>query len=84
MRHYRILADHGVHNQQDFGGVNGGLHHLELLHQLLVHVEPAGGVDEHNIVAVLLGVLDARPGNVHRVNLAHLEHRNVHLLAHHL
>ena len=65
-------------------GVHGGLDALELVHQLLVHMEPAGGVQEHHVVAVLPGVLDGGPGDVHRVGLTHLEHRNVQLSAHHL
>ena len=79
-----VLADHGVHHQQDLRGLHGGLDALELVHQLLVHMEPAGGVQEHHVVAVLPGVLDGGSGDVHRVGLTHLEHRDVQLSAHHL
>ena len=83
-RVHRVLTDHGVHHQQDLGGLHRRLDASELLHQLLVHVEPSGGVQEHQVVAVLLGVGDSRLGDVHRVGLSHLEHGDVQLLAHHL
>ena len=57
---------------------------LQLLHEGFVHMEPAGGVKEDHVVAVLLGVGDGLPGNGHRIFLAHLEHRDIQLLAHHL
>ena len=45
-------------------------------------MEAAGGVQEHQVVAVLFGVLDARLGDVHGVNLPHLKHGDVELCAH--
>ena len=83
-RVYRVLADHGVHHQQDLSGLHRRLDAPELIHQLLVHVEPSGGVQEHQVVAVLLSVGDGRLGDLHRVGLAHLEHGDVQLFAHHL
>ena len=47
-------------------------------------MEPARGVQEHHVVSVASGVLYGGFGNVHRVDLAHLEHGNVQLPAHHL
>ena len=47
-------------------------------------MEPSGGVQEHQVVAVLLSVGDGRLGDLHRVGLAHLEHGDVQLFAHHL
>ena len=53
---HRILAGHGVHHQQDLVGMDGGLDALQLVHQGLVHMEPAGGVQEDHVVAVVPGV----------------------------
>ena len=80
---HRVLANHGVHHQENFGGVDGGLDGPKLIHQLLVHVEPAGGVQKDHVVAVLEGVLHRGLGDVHGINLPHLEDGDVQLLAHH-
>ena len=47
-------------------------------------MEAAGGVQKHHVVAVLFCVGHSGLGDVHRVDLTHLEHRHVQLLAHHL
>ena len=80
---HRVLTDHGVHDQQDFVGVDRCLDVAQLVHQLLIHMEPTGRVQEHQVVAVLLGVFHRFLGDGHRVDLPHLEHRNVQLRAHH-
>ena len=81
---YRVLTDHGVHHQKDLGGLHSGLDIPQLVHQLLVHMEPAGGVQKDHVVAVGCGVLHGGPGDVHRVGLAHLEDGDVQLFAYHL
>ena len=80
---HRVLTDHGVHDQQNFVGVDRCLDVAQLVHQLLIHMEPAGRVQEHQVVAVLLGVCHRFLGDGHRVDLPHLEHRDVQLCAHH-
>ena len=47
-------------------------------------MESAGGVQEHQVVAVLFGVLHGRLGDVHRIGLSHLEHGDIQLGAHRL
>ena len=47
-------------------------------------MEAAGGVQKHHVVAVLLCVGHSGLGDVHRVDLAHLEDGDVQLLPHHL
>ena len=47
-------------------------------------METACGIQEHHVVAVLLGMLHGGLGNVHRVCGAHLEHRDAKLSAHDL
>ena len=52
-----VLAGHRVDDQKDFIGVDRGLDALQLLHQRFVDVEAAGGVDDHQVVAVVAGVI---------------------------
>ena len=80
----RVLTGHGVHHQQDLVGLHRGLDGLQLVHQRLVDVEPSGGIQKHYVVAVVGRVLDGFLCDGHGVDLPHLEHRDVQLLAHHL
>ena len=43
--------------------------------------EPAGSIQKHHVIAVANGMLHSGLGNVHRIGLAHLEHRQTQLLA---
>jgi len=43
---YGILAGHGVGDEEDLGGVEGFLELVQFLHELLVDVLAAGGVDQ--------------------------------------
>ncbi len=45
-----VLPDHGVGDEQNFGGIQFALQHLQFVHQLGVDVEAAGGVDEDYVV----------------------------------
>ena len=47
-------------------------------------MQAAGGIQEHHVVAVVGGVLHRLLGDGHGVDLPHLKHRDVQLLAHHL
>ena len=60
------------------------LHPLELVHQRLVHVEAAGGIQKDHVAAVVPGVAESVLGDLHRVPLALLKDRQVQLAAHHL
>ncbi len=64
--------------------MDGGLHPLQLVHQLLVHVEPAGGIQKHHVAAVVPGVAESRLGDLHRVSLSLFKHRQLQLSPHHL
>ena len=59
----RVLADHRVDDEQDLVGVDRVADVGGLLHQLGVDAEPAGGVDDHDVVHLLLGVLDRAAGH---------------------
>ena len=79
-----VLTGHGVHHQQDLVGVDVCLDILQLVHELLVDMQAACGVQKHQIVAVVGGELQRLLGNLHGIALPHLEDGNVQLPAHHL
>ena len=47
-------------------------------------MEPAGGIQQDGVVAVVLGVVYRMLGNLYRIYLAQGEHRDPQLVAHHL
>ncbi len=55
--------------------MNRFLDPFQLIHELLVDLKPAGGVDEDIVVAVILCVGNRRRGDLHRVPGAHFEYR---------
>ena len=79
-----VLAGHRVHHQQDLLGLHRLAHVAQLLHQLFINVQAAGGIDDHRITAVIARVLNGFPGDLHRVALAALEHLHADLSAHDL
>ena len=81
---HRVLAGHGVHHQQDLVGLHRGLDVPQFVHQRLVDVQTAGGIQKYHVVAVVGGVFHRLPGDGHGVDLPHFKHGNVQLLAHHL
>ena len=52
-----VLADHGIGNQQDFTGPQLGAQFTDFVHQFLVDVQAAGGVNNQHVVAAVGGVL---------------------------
>ena len=62
-----VLADHRVDDEQDFVGTHGIANVASLLHQLLVHAQTTGGIDDHRVVELLLGEFDGIAGHLHRV-----------------
>ena len=54
-----LLAGHRVEDEQDVERLDGVADARELVHQRLVDVEPAGGVDDHDVEAVGLRALEA-------------------------
>ena len=82
---YSILTEHCVDGKQYLGETNRGLDFYKLLHQLLVDVQTARGIDKYHIVAVLLRVLNARLCNLNGGYLGtHTEHGHLHALADYL
>ena len=81
---HRVLTGHGVHHQQNLVHLNGFLDAAQLIHELLIHMQSAGGIQNHDVVAVVLCVGDGLLGDDLGLFGAHGEHRNTRLLAHHL
>ena len=71
-----ILANHRIDYQQDFMRLNGGFDRLQLAHQRLVDMQPPGGIEDHQVVPVVLGVQHCPPRNLNRVILPHFKHRD--------
>lgn len=61
----RVLTGHSVHHQQNLVGMDRGLHPLQLVHEGFIHMEPAGGIQKYQIIAVVSGVANGvcRDGN---------------------
>ncbi len=65
LRHLdRLLAGHGIHDQQRlrWHDRSGDAH--QLIHHRVVDVEPAGGVQDHHVEAPLLRDVEARSGDL--------------------
>ena len=80
----RVLTGHRVDDEQDLVRVNFIFDILQLLHQLFVDVQAAGGVEDNDVVAVVFGMLDRVFGDLHRADGSHLKDGGVHLCADHL
>ena len=78
---HRVLTGHGVHDQHDLVGLDGGLDVFQLVHQRLVHMQTAGGVQKHHVMAVLTGVEDGLLRRLHRVLRSLFKHGNAQLFA---
>ena len=50
-RFHRVLPGHGVGHEQDFDRIQQCLQLLQLVHQLIVDVQAAGGIDQQNVAA---------------------------------
>ena len=76
-----VLTGHCVDHEQNFVRVDRGLDGLELVHERLVNVQTACGVEEDHVVAVPHGVSDGCLCDIDRVCLAHFENGNAELSA---
>ena len=62
----RILAGHGVDHKQRFGGLDGLMQPLDLLHHRFVDGQATCGIDQYHVMELDLGVFQRRRGDVHR------------------
>ena len=63
----RVLAGHRVDDEQHDVRLDALLDVRELLHQRLVDVQAAAGVDDQDVLAVALGLIERPAGDVDRV-----------------
>ena len=64
-----LLARHRVEHEQGVRGLDGITDAAELVHELGVDLEAAGGVDDHGIEPFGSGTLDAGAGRLDEVSL---------------
>ena len=68
----RVLAGHGVEHQQDVVRLDRVADAHQLVHELLVDVQAAGGVDDEHVAPLAPRPLHPVLGDVHRVGLGAL------------
>ena len=76
-----VLTDHRVDHEQDLGRLDRSLDVLQLGHERLVDVQAACRIEEDDVVAVFLRVLDAGLRDLDRIALPHLEDGDIELRA---
>ena len=64
---HRVLSGHAVGDEEDLVGLDRLLEARELVHHLVVDLQPAGGVDDHDAVARAACLLDAALRDLHDV-----------------
>ena len=64
---HRVLADHGVDDQERVVRLGGRRDAPDLVHEVGVDGEPPGGVDDADVLAQAPGLLDAGPGHGHGI-----------------
>ena len=66
---YSILAGHGIGHKQNLCQGHSAGNFLQLVHQLLIYMEPTCGIDNDGIVALVFSFGNSPPGNVDRILL---------------
>ena len=83
-RLHGVLAGHRVHDEQRLRGLDGLVQGGNLVHQLLVHGQAAGGIDDDHAVALGLRLPDGVLRDLDRILLTVLGvHRHADALAEH-
>ena len=77
----RVLTGHRVDDEQDLVGMNLVADLLELLHELFVDMQTAGGIQDHHVVAVVLRVTDSLLRDLDRILGTHFKDRHAGFLA---
>ena len=76
-----VLAGHGVNHHEDLVGLDGLLDGHRLLHHLLVDLQAAGRIHNHDVVQVVHRLADGLRGNLDRVLAVATEDRHANLAA---
>ena len=77
-----LLADHGIHDQQRFRWPGDFAHPLQLVHQIGIDLQTAGGVEDEDTVPIVARFLDRPRGDLSDVLLTALRvNRHADLLA---
>ena len=63
----RVLTGHGVSHQQGFGGSHQVLDLLQLLHERVIDMESARGIDQENVAAAGPGLHKRRAAELQRI-----------------
>ena len=75
---YGILTEHCVHYEKNLGRGGCFFNFYKLCHELFINVKTSGSINEHHIVSVFLGVLNACLGDLNRGDLrAHRENGDI-------
>jgi hypothetical protein len=75
------LSRHGVEHEEDVRRLGLRRNPLELCHQLLVDVQAARGVEDHDVEAVLARLLQPEPRSGNRIGAIERVHGELDLLA---
>src|SRR6266567_685797 len=67
-RDHGVLADHGIDNEQDLVRIDGIPDACGLAHHLLVDAEAPGGVDDHDVVQPVPGLVQRAARDVDRIS----------------
>ena len=59
-----LLANHRIHHQQHLVGLHGIADPHHLLHHRGIDLQPAGGIHQHRVVALLFGLAEAGGGDL--------------------
>src|SRR6266540_1316639 len=78
---HRLLSRHGVEHEQDIRRLRLVTNALELVHQLLVDMQAAGGVQDDRVYAVLGESADAVVDDRHRIRIVLAVNGNLNLPA---
>ena len=64
-----ILPGHCIRNQQDFIGLHRRFHGNELIHEFVIHMQAAAGIEHHQVKPLFPSALDAGTANADYVVL---------------
>ena len=80
-----VLSRHGVDDEQDLVRLDVRLDVLQLLHEVLVDVQPSRRIDDHDVIEMRTCMIDCAPGNRHGIRaLRHGKDGDAELPAQHL